>query len=76
MLLQLADRGQGVHRVAGKAADRFRYNEVDLACQSIGNHLFEAFAVLGAGAGDAFVYLDYENDTRIYGPRPLKSSIK
>ena len=55
MLLQLTDRGQGVHRVAGKAADRFRYDEIDLACQCIGNHLLEAFAVLGAGAGNAFI---------------------
>ncbi len=55
MLLQLTDRGQGVHRVVGKAADRFRYDEIDLACQCIGNHLLEAFAVLGAGAGNAFI---------------------
>ena len=58
MLLQLTARGQRVHRVAGKAADRFRYNEVDLACQCIGNHLLEAFAVLGAGAGNAFIGID------------------
>ena len=63
MLLQLTDRGQRVHRVAGKAADRFRYNEVDLACQCIGNHLLEAFAVLRAGAGDTLIYLNAVFDT-------------
>ena len=44
-----------VHGVAGKAADRFCDNQVNLAVQRICDHLLKALALFGAGASDAFV---------------------
>lgn len=44
-----------VHGVAGKAADRFCDNQVNLAVQRICDHLLKALAPFGAGASDAFV---------------------
>ena len=58
MFLELSDGGQRVNRVPGKPADRLRDDEVNLACQRIGDHALEAFSVLGAGARDAFVGVD------------------
>ena len=55
VFLELADGGQAVHRVPGKPADALGHDEVDFPGQRIRDHAFEALAVLGAGAGYAFV---------------------
>ena len=46
--------------------------QFDLAVEGIGNHLVKTIAMLGVQTGNALVYLDYENDTRIYGSIPPK----
>ena len=59
MLLQLADGGQGVHRIPGEAGNRLGDDQVDLARQRILNHAVKALAFLRAGAGDALVGVDF-----------------
>ena len=46
---------QAIDCVSGKAADRLRDNQVDLAVKGICNHLPELLTLFGIGAGDAFV---------------------
>ena len=53
------------------------YNdEVYFSGKGILYHFVKAVTALNTGASDTFIYLDYENDTRIYGPRPPKNPIK
>ena len=63
VFFQLPDGGQGNDSVPGKAADRLRDDQIDLPGQRIRDHPFEAFAFLGVGAGDAFVYVNAVFDT-------------
>ena len=57
-LFQLADRGKAVHRVSGKAADRFGDDEIYLPGKSICHHAVEAFPVLGIQCADTLVRID------------------
>ena len=54
-LLQLADGGQRIHGVAGKAADGFCDDQVNPPLHGSGDHGVEAVPVADAGAGDALV---------------------
>ena len=47
-------------------------DHIDVSGMALVDHAVKLVSLLCVGAGDAFVYLDYENDTRIYGPRPPK----
>ena len=51
-------------------------DHIDVSGMALVDHAVKLVSLLCVGAGDAFVYLDYENDTRIYGPRPPKNPIK
>lgn len=53
----------------------FGYDDTDLAFVNHGHHALPIWS-LKVCAGVPVIYLDYENDTRIYGPRPLKNPIK
>ena len=55
VLLEFPDGSQAIDCVSGKAADRLRDNQVDLAIKGICNHLLELLTLFGIGAGDAFV---------------------
>ena len=55
MLLEFPDGSQAIDCVSGKAADRLRDNQVDLAVKGICYHLPELLTLFGIGAGDAFV---------------------
>lgn len=55
VLLEFPDGSQAIDCVSGKAADRLRDNQVDLAVKGICNHLPELLTLFGIGAGDAFV---------------------
>lgn len=55
VLLELADGGQTVNGVAGKAADGFGDYQVDFAIQRVGDHTVETFAFAGVGSGNAFI---------------------
>lgn len=44
MLLQLADGGEAVDRVAGESADQLGDDEVDLPGEGIGDHIILTFA--------------------------------
>ena len=68
--------GQAVYGIAGKTGNGLGDDQVDLPGKRIGDHSVETIAFLGAGAGNTFIYLDYENDTRIYESRPPKNPIK
>ena len=63
MLLQLADGGQAVHRVPGKAAHRLGDDEVYLPGEGIGDHLIETRPSLCVRAGNALIYLIAVFDT-------------
>ena len=66
MLLEQANGSQAVHRVAGKAGNGFRNNQVDLPGQRVGNHVIETLSVFGAGSGDALVSVNlYEMPVRL-----------
>ena len=68
MLLQLADGGQAVHRVSGKAAHRLGDDEIDFPCEGVGDHLIETSPALCVRTGNAFV--------RIYGHKfPVSISL-
>ena len=58
MLLQLADGGQAVHGVAGKAAHRLGDDEVDFPGEGIGDHLIETSPALCVRAGNALIRID------------------
>ena len=55
LFLELAHGSQAVHGVAGEAGDGLGDDEVYLSRQCVGDHLVEAFAPFGIGAGDALV---------------------
>lgn len=55
MLLQLADGGEAVDRVAGEMADRLCDDQVDLPGEGVGHHAFEALTLFGVRPGDALV---------------------
>lgn len=55
MLLQLADGGQAVHRVSGKAAHRLGDDEVYLPGEGVGDHLIETSPALCVRAGNTLV---------------------
>ena len=74
-LLQVTDGLQQIHRVSCKAGDGFGQDDVDVSRLAFSQHFLKLRPV-DLGAGDAVIYLDYENDTRIYGPRPPKNPIK
>ena len=68
MLLQLADGGQTVHRVSGKAAHRLSDNEINLPGEGIGEHLIETRPALCIRTRNTLV--------RIYGYKfPLDISL-
>ena len=58
MLLQLADGGQAVHRVSGKAAHRLGDDEVDFPGEGIGDHLIETSPALCIRARNALIRID------------------
>ena len=58
MLLQLADGGQAVHRIPGKAAHRLGDDEVYLPGEGVGNHLIETDPALCVRAGNALVRIN------------------
>ena len=47
--------GEGVDGVAGEPRHAFGEDQIDFSGKGVGDHSFEAFAVFGRGAGDAFV---------------------
>lgn len=58
MLLQLADGGQAVHRVSGKAAHRLGDDEVYFPGEGIGDHLIETSPALCIRARNALIRID------------------
>ncbi len=57
--LELAGVEDAVQRVAGETADLLRDDQVEGAPLGIGHHPVEGVALLGAGAGDALVNIDF-----------------
>ena len=55
VLLQLADGGEAVHGISGKAVDGFRDDQVDPPGHRIRNHAVKAVPVTGVRCGYAFV---------------------
>lgn len=55
VLFQLADGGEAVHGISGKADDGFRDDQADPPSQRIRNHAIEAVPVTGVRCGYAFV---------------------
>ena len=57
-ILQLADGGEAVDGVPGKATHALGHDQVDLTIQGILHHAVESVALLGVGGGDTLVSVD------------------
>ena len=58
VFLELADGHQTVHRVSGKAADRFRDDKVDASGKRVSDHFLKAFSAFGVRAGNTLIGVD------------------
>ena len=60
-VLQLANRGEAIDSVAGKTADRFCDNQVNLSGERIRDHPLETLTALGVDRRDPLVrkYIDH-----------------
>ena len=62
--LQFSDVFQAVQRVAGKPADRFGDDHVNVTGMAFFNHAIKLITLFGVCAGDAVVYVNAVFDTR------------